>query len=166
MGLYNPAFEKTRRKIAERRMLTLREVGERTAAARDVKGFWTEVLESLKCNEFDTPFVMIYSIFDDTETDGSSITSSSASTAKQCQLEGSLGVPEGHSAAPFIVDLRNSMEGFVPVFREVLKINKSKVLDVTKGEIDQHLMAGLEYRGFGDPTKGNLGNSCSTLSTD
>ena len=31
--LYNPAFEKTRHKITERRMLTLREVGEKTAAA-------------------------------------------------------------------------------------------------------------------------------------
>ena len=28
VGLYNPCFEKTRRKIAERRMLTLRAVGE------------------------------------------------------------------------------------------------------------------------------------------
>lgn len=32
VGLYNPCFEKTSRKIAERRMLTLREVGEKTAA--------------------------------------------------------------------------------------------------------------------------------------
>jgi hypothetical protein len=39
--LMNPTFEKTRRKIAERTMLTLREVGEKVAAARDVKGFWT-----------------------------------------------------------------------------------------------------------------------------
>ena len=53
MGLYNPAFEKTRRKIAERRMLTLREIGERTAAARDVKSFWEEVLAALECNEYD-----------------------------------------------------------------------------------------------------------------
>ena len=177
MGIYNPAFEKTRRKIAERRMLTLREVGERTATARDVKGFWMEVLESLKCNDFDTPFVMVYSLFDDTETDGSSITSSSASTAKQCQLEGSLGVPEGHESAPLVADLRSSTEGFVPIFRDVLKTNKvsshlllpitkrmpcfhadqamfqPRVLDVTKGEIPEQLLSGLEYRGFGDPTK-------------
>lgn len=39
VGLYNPAFENTRRNIAERRMFTLREVGERTAAAREVKNF-------------------------------------------------------------------------------------------------------------------------------
>ena len=54
-GLYNPAFEKTRRKLAERRMLTLREIGERTASARDVKGFWDQVLGALELNEFDTP---------------------------------------------------------------------------------------------------------------
>jgi hypothetical protein len=50
VGLYNPAFEKTRRKIAERRMLTLREVGEKTAAAREVKGFWGQVLKGLEYN--------------------------------------------------------------------------------------------------------------------
>ena len=50
MGLYNPAFEKTRRKIAERRMLTLREVGEKTAAAREVKGFWGQVIRGLEYN--------------------------------------------------------------------------------------------------------------------
>lgn len=55
MGLYNPAFEKTRRKLAERRMLTLREIGERTASARDVKGFWNEVAGALELNEYDTP---------------------------------------------------------------------------------------------------------------
>ena len=49
-GLYNPAFDKTRRKIAERRMLTLREVGERTSAARDVKGFWGQVIKGLEYN--------------------------------------------------------------------------------------------------------------------
>jgi len=50
VGLYNPAFEKTRRKIAERRMLTLREIGERTAAVRQVKAFWGEVIKGLEYN--------------------------------------------------------------------------------------------------------------------
>lgn len=50
VGLYNPCFEKTRRRIAERRMLTLREVGERTATARDIKGFWGQVIKGLEYN--------------------------------------------------------------------------------------------------------------------
>ena len=50
VGTYNPAFDKTRRKIAERRMLTLREVGEKTAVAREVKGFWGQVIKGLEYN--------------------------------------------------------------------------------------------------------------------
>jgi hypothetical protein len=50
VGTYNPAFDKTRRKIAERRMLTLREIGERTAAARQVKEFWGQVIRGLEYN--------------------------------------------------------------------------------------------------------------------
>lgn len=50
VGLYNPAFEKTRRKIAERRMLTLREIGEKTATAREVKSFWGQVIKGLEYN--------------------------------------------------------------------------------------------------------------------
>jgi PAS domain-containing protein len=50
VGLYNPAFDKTRRKIAERRMLTLREIGDKTAVAREVKGFWNQVIKGLEYN--------------------------------------------------------------------------------------------------------------------
>lgn len=50
VGMYNPAFDKTRRKIAERRMLTLREIGERTATARQVKEFWGQVIKGLEYN--------------------------------------------------------------------------------------------------------------------
>lgn len=48
VGLYNPVFEKTRQKIAERRMLMLREVGEYSATARTVKTFWSRVIKSLE----------------------------------------------------------------------------------------------------------------------
>jgi hypothetical protein len=50
VGIYNPAFEKTRRRIAERRMLTLREVGDKTSVAREVKGFWDQVIKGLEYN--------------------------------------------------------------------------------------------------------------------
>lgn len=134
-------------------MLTLREVGERTAAARDVKSFWEEVLAALECNEHDTPFVLLYSISDDLDGDNSSVASSSASTMKQCYLEGALGVPENHLAAPDVVDLKSGMEGYVPVFREVLKSNKPTLLDVTKDELPLRLVEGMESRGFGDPVR-------------
>jgi PAS domain S-box-containing protein len=151
MGLYNPAFEKTRRKIAERRMLTLREIGERTAAARDVKAFWSQVLASFDFNELDSPFVLLYSVTEDNESDSSSITSNSVFSSRQCLLEGALGVPEGHQAAPRQIDLRAGMDGFGPVFREVMKTDKPLLLEVGNRELPQSLLEDLDWRGFGDP---------------
>ncbi|KAH6878716.1 hypothetical protein BKA58DRAFT_355050 [Alternaria rosae] len=153
MGLYNPAFEKTRRKIAERRMLTLREVGERTATAREVKGFWDQVLLALAENEFDTPVVMLYSVNDENDSDSSSLQSSSLLGSKQCFLEGSLGVPTGHQAAPDHIDLKEGQEGFGPVFREVMKTDKPVVVSIGSGDLPHAMMDGLEWRGFGDPCR-------------
>lgn len=153
MGLYNPAFEKTRRKIAERRMLTLREVGERTATARDVKGFWDQVLLALTENEFDTPFVLLYSVADESDSDSSSLHSSSLLGAKYCYLEGSLGVPAGHQAAPDLIDLKEGQDGFGPVFREVMKTDKPVVISIGSGDLPQAMMEELEWRGFGDACK-------------
>src|SRR3954447_1398331 len=82
MGLYHPAFEKTRRKLAERRMLTLREVGEKTALARDVKSFWSYFLQGLGPNTFDTPFMLVYSVTEDSDSDTSSTHSNSAQPTK------------------------------------------------------------------------------------
>jgi signal transduction histidine kinase len=156
MGLYNPAFEKTRRKIAERRMLTLREVGERTASARDVKGFWGEVLASLALNEYDCPFLLLYSVTDDMDSDTSSMHSSSTFAGRQCILEGALGVPEDHFVAPAQIDFKTGQEGFGPIFREVMKTNKPVLLEASSHALPKELLAGLEPRGFGDPLKAVL----------
>lgn len=153
MGLYNPAFEKTRRKIAERRMLTLREIGERTAAARDVKGFWEQVLDAFGFNAHDSPFLLLYSVADDNDSDSSSMHSNSVLTARQCSLEGALGVPEEHHAAPSQIDLKAGMEGFGPVFREVMKTDKPVLLEVGSRDLPEGLLDGLEWRGFGDPVR-------------
>ena len=153
MGLYNPAFEKTRRKIAERRMLTLREVGERTASARDVKGFWAQVLGSFEFNKYDSPFLLLYSVENESDSDSSSVHSNSVFAARQCMLEGALGVPEGHVAAPPQIDLKSGMEGFGPVFREVMKTDKPVLLDVGSRDLPASLLDGLEFRGFGDPVR-------------
>jgi len=150
MGLYNPAFEKTRRKIAERRMLTLREVGERTATARDVKGFWDQVLLALTDNDLDCPFVMLYSVNDENDSDSSSLHSNSLTGAKHCFLEGSLGVPFAHQVAPDVLDLKAGTEGFGPVFREVMKTDKPVVTSIGSGDLPYSLMEGLDWRGFGD----------------
>ena len=151
VGLYNPAFEKTRRKVAERRMLTLREVGEKTTSARDLKSFWQQCLKGLEYNEHDAPFVLLYSMTDDHDSDSSSMHSNSNVGVKQCVLEGSLGIPDGHPAAAPVVDIRNGSEYFAGVFREAIKGDRPIFLSVDDGTLDAMFLEGIEWRGFGDP---------------
>ncbi|ERF75340.1 hypothetical protein EPUS_00133 [Endocarpon pusillum Z07020] len=152
VGLYNPAFEKTRRKIAERRMLTLREIGEQTAAAREVSKFWPLLLQGLEYNKLDAPFVLIYSVAEDADSDDSSVQSSSVVTQKTLVLEGSLGVPAGHKAAPEQIDLSKTMEGFAPIFRDAVKTDKPIILSEKDGTLDTELLTGIQWRGYGDPS--------------
>ena len=147
VGLYNPAFELTRRKIAERRMLTLREIGERTATAREVKDFWGQVLQGLQYNEYDTPFVLLYSVAEDVDSDDS------LTQPEQCFLEGALGVPKGHQAAPGQIDLRSGSEGFGSVFREAMNIDNPVLLETENGTLPPDLISGIDCRGFGDPCR-------------
>lgn len=151
VGFYNPAFEKTRRKIAERRMHTLRDVGEATAAARDLKGFWQQLRIGLEENEYDTPFVVIYSVTGDPGSDASSMQSDSSGASKQCVLEGSLGLPDHHPAAPAQVDLKGGTEFFAHAFRTAMKSEKPVLLQAEDGTLDATLLEGVEWRGFGDP---------------
>ncbi|KAI9837003.1 MAG: hypothetical protein M1819_000652 [Sarea resinae] len=153
VGLYNPAFENTRRKIAERRMLTLHEIGERTRSARDLKGFWRQVLIALEYNTFDIPFAILYSVDSELDSDASSINSSSGSSTRQCCLEGVLGVAANHPAAPQTMDLRSSPEGFCPEFREAMRQDCPIVLDLENGTLNPFLLEGIEFQGFGDPCR-------------
>ncbi|KAK6583384.1 hypothetical protein PZA11_004460 [Diplocarpon coronariae] len=153
VGLYNPCFEKTRRKIAERRMLTLREVGEKTATAREVKGFWGQVIQGLEYNEYDVPFVLLYSVSEDTDSDMSSVHSGSLSQGSQCTLEGSLGVPDEHLAALSPLNLKTSENGFAPYLRECMRSRKAIILTREEGTLSARLIEGLELRGFGDPCR-------------
>lgn len=153
VGLYNPCFEKTRRKIAERRMLTLREIGERTAAARAVSDFWALLLQGFEVNEYDAPMVIIYSLNESEDSDVASSASSTAAASKQCRLEGTLGVEKGHPCAPEIIDLRHDTSGFGAVFKRAINAERPIVLTVEHGTLDESLLQGIEWRGFGDPSR-------------
>lgn len=156
VGLYNPAWEKTRRVISERRMLTLREVGEKTATARNISGFWTQVIKALEYNPFDIPFALLYSVNEDTDSDMSSqrsLNSGSMSQSPFCVLEGTIGVPSNHQSATTPLDLHFSEDGFAPYLRESMKLDRPVLLTTEEGTLPTKLIAGLECVGFGDPCR-------------
>lgn len=156
VGLYNPAFENTRRKVNERRMFTLREVGERTSLARNVKGFWKEVHKGLEYNEWDIPFALIYSVTDnsDTNSEMSSMHSGSLVNPPQVSLEGMLGVTAEHPCAVPSMDLKTSEEGFATYMRQAMAQSGAPVvLSKNDGSLPQSLIEGVQWRGFGDPSR-------------
>jgi len=154
VAVYNPAFENTRRKISERRMLTLHDIGVKAALARDVKGFWSQVVKGLEFNELDVPFALVYSVDDgNNESEVSSMHSGSISPP-QIVLEGSLGVPDGHRCAISMLDLRSSDDGFAPYMRDSMSdLSKPVVLSEEDDTLPSHLLEGLAWRGFGDPCR-------------
>ncbi|KAK4129215.1 hypothetical protein N657DRAFT_561079 [Parathielavia appendiculata] len=154
VALYNPAFENTRRRIAERRMLTLREIGIKTAQARDVKSFWKQLRKGLEYNELDAPFALIYSAGEDNESEVSSLSSGSLSHPPQILLQDSIGVPEGHPCAVRSIDLRSSDEGFARYMRESLAQSATPIiLSEEDGSLPTELLKGVSWTGYGDPCR-------------
>lgn len=154
VGLYNPAFEKTKRKVGERRMGTLSSIGEKTSTAKDLKTFWGQVISGLEANLYDAPFVLLYSVNDEIDSDSqSSIAASSSAPPKICVLEGSVGIPSGHPAAASTIDLREENDYFARVFRDAANGDRPIVLSVDKGTLDVKLLEGIEMRGHPEPCR-------------
>ncbi|POS87594.1 hypothetical protein EPUL_001719, partial [Erysiphe pulchra] len=153
VGLYNPVFDKTRQKIAERRMQILREVGECSATAQTVKTFWGRVIKSLEHYEKDIPFALLYSLGEEIDIDISSVQGSSYSHAKQCILEGKLGIPANHPAALSPLNLRCNNDNFISQLRKAMKAERPILLTTDDNTLSRELIDGLELRGFEDPCR-------------
>ncbi|GAB0135425.1 hypothetical protein EsDP_00003764 [Epichloe bromicola] len=153
MGLFNAAFENTRQIVSERRLNTLREIGEHTAAAKTFRDFWSLTLKGLEYNEPDVPFCLIYSVGEDNDSDSASFNSGSIGFSHNLTLEGSLGVPKGHPAAPVSLDSR-TQEGFAPCMRQSMAAGGVPILLSSEdATLPLDLVQGLNWRGFGDPCR-------------
>lgn len=153
LGFYNAPFETTQEVVGQRRMQTVNQLGEQTSQAKTVKRFWACVLQSLESNHYDVPSALLYSVGDNEESDDISMSSGSTVTSKCCHLEGSLGVPEGHSAIPLQLDLKRSCEGFVPSFRKAMRTREPTMLNTRDGTLPEELLKDFQWRGFGDPCR-------------
>ena len=140
-GFYNPTFETTRQTISDRRTKTLISV----AFATDLQSFWSYLLRGLEPNHLDVPFALLYSLSNDLKSD-------KTSGPKQAILQGTLGVPKGHVSAPNRVDFEHSDEGFLPYFRKAMQSGVPLVLQKRDGDLPETLTAGIQWRGYGEPS--------------
>ncbi|WPH02699.1 Hypothetical protein R9X50_00556500 [Acrodontium crateriforme] len=152
LGFYNAPFETTQGVVQQRWSETLLHLGEETAKARTVNGYWQRVIAGLSLNIYDAPFALLYSVAVVDDGDSSSVSGSSTSL-KSCILEGTLGVPAGHIAAPPRLDLKRSTEGFVPSFREAMRTREPTKLQTKDGTLPESLIEGIEWRGFEEPCR-------------
>lgn len=112
-GFWNAPFETTKQVINARRTQLLRVIGEEASLSKTIKEFWSNIFRGLETNEYDVPFSLLYSVGEDgSDTDSMSVSSGgSGLSQKSCVLEGSLGIPDGHPAAPKRLDLTRASEG-------------------------------------------------------
>ncbi|WZH48864.1 hypothetical protein QYS62_010048 [Fusarium acuminatum] len=149
LGIQHSLLEITSRRLWERRMKMLIDLGEALVSTKDVKSYWSRTIEELdRCNpNYDVPLAFLYSVEDD---DGDS-TSSKYDCSKICHLEGSLGVPEGHAIAPSVLHLKETEEGMASIFRKSLNERQPILLQSKNGTLPNDLLCGVAWRGFGDP---------------
>jgi hypothetical protein len=114
---------------------TFIDVGSSTATARSLDDFFIGAVAALRKNPQDVPFALIYTIEDSNHPSSISSTSSDVSLQndKTAILSGSLGVPQGHAAAPQQLQLVNSEEGFTPFFRKAMSSQALTVVHLEDG---------------------------------
>ncbi|KAK7750759.1 hypothetical protein SLS62_007311 [Diatrype stigma] len=153
LGFYNSAFETTKSVLSQRRMQAISEMGASISRAKTMKDFWKLLLEALEHNHCDVPFALLYSVGENEDEDQSSISSESTTSLRSCFLEGAIGVPKGHIAAPQQMDLKRSRQGFVPAFREAMRTREPTLLQTRDGSLPEELLEGIKFRGFGEPCR-------------
>ncbi|KAI5464590.1 hypothetical protein BGZ63DRAFT_350612 [Mariannaea sp. PMI_226] len=149
LGVQHSLLDITSKRLWERRMKMLVNLGEALVTSRDVSSYWTKTIEELErwSPSYDVPLAFIYSVSED--DDGSS-SASRYDCPRICRLEGSLGVPANHPIAPSLLKLQDSDDGLAPMFRESLNSPQPLLLQTKDDSLPRMLLHGLEWRGFGD----------------
>ncbi|KAK8179324.1 hypothetical protein BC567DRAFT_295025 [Phyllosticta citribraziliensis] len=149
VGWYEVVFETTKQMISERRMSTLLRLGEILATSQDLKAYWQHVLQALGTNSHDIGFAVLYSVQDSTAE--GHITIPDSAGPKRYDLEGSIGVPDGHPARATPIDVTQGRDGFTAYFRNAAQCDEPLLLRVEDGTLPESLVQGIESRAWHEP---------------
>ncbi|OCF32740.1 hypothetical protein I316_05661 [Kwoniella heveanensis BCC8398] len=96
-GLWNATIATTKKVLVERRMATVREMGQRTSIARTMREFDDAVIEILTANPRDVPFAALYHV--------KSATSEYHYCKLEAKLAGAVGIPDSHRSTPNLLTM-------------------------------------------------------------
>ncbi|RAL66506.1 hypothetical protein DID88_006196 [Monilinia fructigena] len=94
-------------------------------------------------------FVLLYSVAETSEA-SNPLPQTTPSPSVPCSLEGSVGIPEGHSIAPSTFDIAYDQNWLTEPFKEAM--DKIETIFVPLGSEVKQKLGGIKCRGFGEPT--------------
>lgn len=140
-GFYNSIIEITRQKLGDRRSKALNLLA--TTPNFHEASVWHHILDGLRGVERDIPMAVLYSAKEVSET-----------STFDLRLQGTLGITEGHIAAPHHLKLHDrSRECFIAGLRQAQAEKAPVVLDMSHGLLSEFLADGVDWRGFGERSK-------------
>lgn len=148
---YATVVEVTREVISDRRMATIRMLGQHMSTARQIKDVWLRLLSGLEHNDKDVPLALLYSV-QKLPSSPSKSSGLDEDINTNCTLEGTLGMLAGHATAPPFLELGSDSDDLSQTFRDALKIDGPLLLQ--KGgahPLPAALSSVVEWRGFGVP---------------
>ncbi|WVQ95095.1 hypothetical protein IAU59_002189 [Kwoniella sp. CBS 9459] len=137
-GLWNATIATTKKVLVERRMATVREMGQRTSVARTMREFDDAVIEILTANPRDVPFAALYHVHNATTSKKSTGPNSTEVTRSEdlsdvCKIEvklaGAVGIPASHRSTPHLLTM--SIRQRLRSSATVPRVSRSPTLSVT-----------------------------------
>ncbi|QSZ32681.1 hypothetical protein DSL72_002260 [Monilinia vaccinii-corymbosi] len=141
--------ETTRQVLRDRRMFIIRALGEQLCKAKTICDLWAHLIQGLELAEKDAPFCLLYSVAESAEA-SNPLPSLTPSPSVPCVLEGSIGIPEGHSIAPSKFDVAHDQNWLTESFGKATKEMVTILLPLDS-KVKQKL-GEIKCRGFGEPT--------------
>lgn len=141
--------ETTRQVLGDRRMFILRALGEQLSKAKTIRDLWDHLIQGLELAEKDAPVCLLYSVAETSEA-SNPIPPTTPSPSVPCSLEGSVGIPEGHSIAPSTFDIAYDQNWLTAPFSEAM--DKMETILVPLGPEVKQKLGEINCRGFGEPT--------------
>ncbi|EKG11293.1 hypothetical protein MPH_11638 [Macrophomina phaseolina MS6] len=149
VGWHEVVFETTKQMITERRVSTILALSERLSSALNLKLFWEQILDGLQANPQDIAFAVVYSVSD--LASESHPGSQDLSSSRRYELEGSVGVPEGHPAISTRLDVALGRDCYMRYFRAAAETDEPILLSVKDGSLPENLVHGIESRAWNEP---------------
>jgi len=143
-----------RHSLLERRVSSLVELGSQTAKARTLASYWDLALQTLKLNDKDVPFALLYEADDQSVSEVGSISSpGSLPPIETYLLRGTIGVEPEHAIAPSCINIQQGAHILRPYLTQAIKSKKVTIVDFNQLVLSAAERNSIRWRGFGEPCR-------------